>query len=241
MDQGIYSFNVKNTIESFKTLPKVLKLLWGVRKSYLILITIFYIINGILPAISILSMQWLLNAIQSSKGKEFIHVLYPLIVYLILNSFGYIASQMNSYLQSIFRIDLNYKINTMILEKAKVLSLNDFENSEIYDKLRRAQSEAIERPYAAFSISLGIMSQSLGFISSLAILLYWKPLVIPLVLIIPIISTIYMSKMGYIQYKIEYERSQERRKTWYFSYLMTNDIAFKEINVYRLGDFLIGG
>lgn len=241
MKQEIYSFNFKDAIKSFKTFPKVFKLLWSVRKFHLMLIAIFYIINGILPAISILATQSLLNAIQTSRGKEFIYVLYPLIIYLALNSFGYIISQFNAYLQSIFRIDLNYKMSVMILEKAKTLSLSDFENSEVYDKLRRAQSEAIERPYAVFIILLSLVSQFLGLISSLAILLYWKPWVILLVVIIPIISTIYMAKIGHLQYKIEYERSQERRKSWYLNYLMTNDIAFKEIKIYKLGDYLIKG
>lgn len=239
MKQEIYSFNFKDAIKSFKTFPKVFKLLWSVRKFHLMLIAIFYIINGILPAISILATQSLLNAIQTSRGKEFIYVLYPLIIYLALNSFGYIISQFNAYLQSIFRIDLNYKMSVMILEKAKTLSLSDFENSEVYDKLRRAQSEAIERPYAVFIILLSLVSQFLGLISSLAILLYWKPWVILLVVIIPTISTIYMAKIGHLQYKIEYERSQERRKSWYLNYLMTNDIAFKEIKIYKLGDYLI--
>ena len=69
-------------------------------------------------------------------------------------------------------------MSVMILEKSKSLSLNDFENSEVYDKLRRAQNEATERPYAVFTTVLGIISQFLGLISSLAILLYWKPWVI---------------------------------------------------------------
>ncbi|MBU5425879.1 ABC transporter ATP-binding protein/permease [Tissierella pigra] len=241
MNQEIYSFNLKDAIKSFKSFPKVFKLLWSIRKLHLILISMFYIINGMLPAVSILATQSLLNAIQTSRDKEFMYVLYPLIVYLSLNSFGYIILQLNSYLQSIFKIDLNYKMSVMILNKAKTLSLSDFENSEVYDKLRRAQNEAIERPYAVFSIVLSLISQFLGLISSLAILLHWKPWVILLVVIIPIISTIYMAKMGHLQYKIEYGRSQERRKSWYLNYLMTNDIAFKEIKIYRLGDYLIEG
>jgi ABC-type multidrug transport system fused ATPase/permease subunit len=241
MNQETYSFSLKDAIKSFKSFPKVFRLLWSVRKFHLILITMFHIINGIFPAVSILATQSLLNAIQTSMGEKFTYVLYPLIIYLVLNFFVYIISQLNAYLQSIFRIDLNYKMSVVILQKAKTLSLRDFENSEVYDKLRRAQNEAIERPYAVFSIVLSLISQFLGLISSLAILLYWKPWVILLVVVIPIISTIYMAKMGHLQYKIEYERSQERRKAWYLNYLMTNDIAFKEIKIYRLGDYFIEG
>lgn len=241
MNQDMYSFNLKDAIKSFESFPKVFKLLWSVKKLHLILITFFYATSGLLPAISIITTQSLLNAIQTSTSKEFSYVLYPLIIYLAINSLGYIISQLNSYLQSIFRIDLNYKMSIMILEKSKQLSLSDFENSDVYDKLRRAQNEAIERPYAVFSIVLGLMSQFIGLVSSLVILLYWKPWISIIIIIIPILSTLYMAKMGHVQYKIEFERSHEKRKSWYLSYMMTNDIAFKEIKIYRLGDYFIQG
>ncbi|QAT62370.1 ABC transporter ATP-binding protein [Acidilutibacter cellobiosedens] len=241
MDQEMYSFNLKDAIKSFKLFPKIFRLLWSIKKLSLIFIVISYIIRGLLPAMSIISTQILLNAIQTSVNKKFSYVLHPLIIYLSIIFLGYIISQLNTYLQSIFRIDLNYKINVMILEKAKNLSLKDFENSEVYDKLRRAQNEAAEKPYTVLSIMLELISQIIGFISTLAILIYWKPWTILLLVVIPITSTIYMTKIGYLQYKIEYERSQERRKAWYLSYLMTNDIAFKEIKIYKLGDYFIKG
>ncbi len=242
MNQQIYLFNLKDAIKSLKSFPKIFKLLWGVNKLYLILISICNIIKGgVLPPISILTTQFLLNAVQTSIGEKFSYVLYPLIIYLSLNFFGYIIQQLNSYLQSIFRMDLNYKVSAIILEKAKDLSLEDFENSEVYDKLRRAQNEAKERPYAVFSIVLGILSQILGLIFSLTILSYWKSWVILTIIVIPIISTIYMAKMGgHLQYEIEYERAEEGRRSWYLSYLMTNDIAFKEIKIYGIGgDYFI--
>lgn len=184
-------------------------------------------------------MQFLLNALQTSIGKEFIYIMYPFIIYIFLNGLGYMVQQLNSYLKGIFRLDLNLKINLMILEKSKTLSLSDLENSETYDKLKRAQSESIERPYAVFTIILNLMSQIFGLISSSLILLYWKPWAIPLIIVVTMLSTIYMTKLGYLQYEIEYNRSQERRKSWYFSYLMINDIAFKEVKIYGLTDYFI--
>lgn len=232
-------FNLKDAIKFLKLIPKVFKLLWNIRKTYLILISIFYIIHGILPILSILSTQLLLNSIQINISQNFTYLLHPLIIYLVLNLFGYLISQLNTYFQSLFRIELNYKIKVMILEKTNLLNLNDFENSEVYDKLTRAQNESIERIYTIFSIVLSIISQFIGLILSLTILFYWKPWVILLVVIIPIISTIYITQIGHLQYKMEYERSQEKRKAWYFNYLMTNDIAFKEIKTYKIGDYFI--
>ena len=34
-------------------------------------------------------------------------------------------------------------------------------------------------------------------------------------------------------------RTEEERKKWYFQYLLTNDIAFKEIRTYNLAEYFI--
>lgn len=235
MDKEFYIFNFKEGVKSLKLILKVLKLLWSVRKFYMIVIIIIHILNGILPTFSILAFQSLLNSIQTDMDKESTYILYSLAIYLSINSFGYIIAQLNSYLQNIFKIDLNYKISVLILNKVKNFSLSNFESSEVYDKLRRAQNEAMDRPYIVFSILLSLTSQLIGLISFITLLLYWKPWVIFLIISIPIISTIYAARIGHMQYEMEYERSQERRKAWYLNFLITNDIAFKEIKIYSLG------
>lgn len=241
MDKEFYIFNFKEGVKSLKLILKVLKLLWSVRKFYMIVIIIIHILNGILPTFSILAFQSLLNSIQTDMDKESTYILYSLAIYLSINSFGYIIAQLNSYLQNIFKIDLNYKISVLILNKVKNFSLSNFESSEVYDKLRRAQNEAMDRPYIVFSILLSLTSQLIGLISFITLLLYWKPWVIFLIISIPIISTIYAARIGHMQYEMEYERSQERRKAWYLNFLMTNDIAFKEIKIYSLGSYFIEG
>ena len=50
--------------------------------------------------------------------------------------------------QSLLRVQLGQKVNTLILEKAQTLSLVQFENSEFYDKLVRVRREASTRPLA---------------------------------------------------------------------------------------------
>ena len=94
MDQEMYSFNLKDAIKSFKLFPKIFRLLWSIKKLSLIFIVISYIIRGLLPAMSIISTQILLNAIQTSVNKKFSYVLHPLIIYLSIIFLGYIISQL---------------------------------------------------------------------------------------------------------------------------------------------------
>lgn len=239
MNKELFQFNIKDIINSFKLLPKIFKLLWSLRKSSVILIIVINLVNSFIPIFSLLVTQLLVNIVQISIGKEFKAVIFPLILYLIITFIGYIVSQVKSYLESVFIIELAYDINVLILEKSKMLGLSDFENSDIYDKLRRAQSEGVNSPYKTFSIILYSVSQFILLFFSLVILLYWKSWIVLIIMINPIILTISMVKIGHLQYKIEYERAYRRRKSWYFQYIMTNDITFKEIKLYKLGEYFI--
>lgn len=239
MNSELYYFNLKDTISSFRYIPKVFKLLWNVNKLQFTLVSIINIINGIIPVISILTTQFLLNSIQTSYNKSLDYILYPLLIYIISNLIVYLIQHLGTYLESIFTQKLNYQLDIMILNKVNTLNLEDFENSDIYDSLRRAQSEGIKSIYSSFSTILSIISHILGLVASLIILSFWNGYLVIIISIVPIMSTFFMTKIAHLSYKIEFERSSKRRQAWYLSYLLSNDIAFKEIKIYKLGDYFL--
>lgn len=59
-----------------------------------------------------------------------------------------------------------------------------------------------------------------------------------LVFIVPIISAFISVKLGQKNYKVRTERINEIRKMSYIDYLATNNIAFKEIKVYDIGNYI---
>lgn len=232
-------FTLKSVIKTYKEIPKILNILWETNRVYILFITGLSILSGLIPAGSIYTTQNLINKIQTGIGREFTYVLIPLLMYISITFFGYSISLLNGYVQNLFRLQLEYRLNVIILERAKALELADIENSETYDKFRRAQNDVGDKPYRIFSTLIGLLSQTTALISSAIFLLMWKPWIVIPIVIVSSISTIYMTRLGYEQYTLERDRSSEKRKSWYISHLLGTDIAFKEIKLYGIGDYFI--
>lgn len=229
----------KDVVSSFKYAPRIFKLLLTINKKYLIIISILYIISGIIPTLSILATQYLINCIQTGINHNIEYMLFPFIIYITISFLNFIIIQLLTYFEGKFQIQLSYKLNCIVLDKTKTLNLCDFENSEVYNKLKRAQNETANRPYVVFSSILNLIKQLITLISSASVLILWKWWIVIIILVVPIISTIYMIKLGNLQYKIQWNRAEKQRKSWYASYLLTNDIAFKEIRLYNLTKYFI--
>ena len=126
-----------------------------------------------------------------------------------------------------------------IIRKAKELDLQDFENSEVYNILSKAEIEGRVKVYLTYRNILFIIIQITSMISIATIILSWNSYVFLLVFITPIISTIVNTKIGYRNYKMKMERVDKVRRTSYINFLLTNNIACKEIKTYNIGSYLV--
>ncbi len=87
---------------------------------------------------------------------------------------------------------------------------------------------------------LGIFQSFVLIFSNAYILIHLKEYFILLVLIFLIIlHSIKTLRLSEKQYFIIKERTNDSRKQWYYQYLLTNDIAFKEIKLFGSHSFLI--
>lgn len=236
-DNNIKSF--KDIAKSFEYFPRIFGLLLNIDKTHLIIIVILNIFNGFIPTLSIIATQYLINVLQTNIKYNFNYILVPFLIYIGVNLLSAITLQLINYFQSLFQLRISYKLNVMILEKTETLNLKDYEDSDIYNKLKRAQDQAGSRPYTVFTLFLNLISSVITLASSSTILIFWKSWILLIIMIVPIISSLYMINLGYLQYKIEWMRVEKGRKSWYLSYLLTNDIAFKEIKLYNLANFFI--
>ncbi len=232
-------FKFRSLIKSFDVFPRIFSLFYKVAAVKVTVIMIMYTIMSLVPALSIRVTQYLLNTIQLGSGRGFNEVLIPLIAYLLVNVIGSFLSLYKSKLEAVLKLDLTYSINLSLMEKNSTLELKDYEDSDMYDMIRRAQSEGIERQYSVFTNVIGIISQSIGLLALASILFSWKPWTILILFIVPLLSTISISKLGYQQFQIEVSRTSERRQSSYLSYLLSNDIAIKEIKIYDVSEMLI--
>lgn len=228
----------KSIAKTFEFLPKIFKILSDTSKPLLILLLVLNIIIGLIPIVNLKITENLINIIIKFKILN----LNLIIAFFYLIVIGIISSALricNQYFEGLFKIKLSNHISLKIMNKSKVMNLSSFENSDIYDKLQRAQKEASYRPFEIFNLMLNIVSSSTTLISSMTILIIWKWWTVVLLILIPCLSTVNLLKQGKKEYEIEKFRAEDSRKAWYLSYLLTKDTSFKEVKLYGLGDYLI--
>ena len=223
---------------------RVLDLIWKTNPWYVTWLLLFTLLSGLIPSLQIqITSQIIQNAaeaIQNGHAPQLIHlaILFGFLQggLMIISSVLGIGQQQ---LQSLIETKLINAIAVKIMEKAIDLEVEHFEDDAFYDKLQRANNESSYRPYQIFWYIVTIGSQSVTLASVLAVLFYWNWWLGLLILLAPLpsaASEIFYSHQGY---KIDRERTQQRRRLAYFQSLTTNAQSVKELRLFRLGDYFL--
>jgi len=226
----------KKIVVSLNYLFRILKILASGGKIYLILIALFAIIFAVSPSVSILVMQDIINTLQASKqNTEYIVMLIA--IYIGIDIFKGVAGMISSYIENVLQMKAEITLKMSVLEKVRELSLKDFENSETYNLIQRAIGTGINTLFSFFKSFVFVFQSLISLIMFSLILLSWHWWLIPIIFIMPVVSALVTVHFGKLQFLIHKKRAEEGRKQWYFQYLLTNDIAFKEIKTFNLGDY----
>lgn len=230
----------KDIISTLCQMPKTLKLVFTMEKKLFIKIVILSLITGLIPIVSLYVSQELINSLVRIQ-TELQTVLIIFCIYIAVSFFSDIISQISEYYNTKFQFSMNYKLNYIIMEKSSKLSLEDFENPEVYDKLERITREVAYKPYQIFQAAITMITATVTLISALTFLMVWNPTMSMLMLLVPVISLFYFLKIGQQEFFMQWKRTGEERRSWYLNYILTHDFSFKEVKLYRLKDYILEG
>lgn len=226
----------KKILETTKYFIRVLKILSSAGKVYLITIILLAIIAGIIPSISTLFMQEIINTLQKHT-QDLNYILIIVFVYIIIDMASGLLNTLSIYLESTLQLKTSIIFNMSIVEKVKDFDLKDLENSEIYDLIQRANSTDTNQLFYFFKSAVMALQFIINLIAFSLILTSWKWCLIPIIFFMPVINIVVSAKLGKEQFFMYRERTGKSRKMWYFKHLLTNDIAFKEIKIFNLGNY----
>lgn len=227
-----------------KKKTSVLKNLWWIIKStyqydkgYIWVITFSVIILGIIPSTFTLISQTIINSIQI--GREIKFIFFVVILYIALDIVNNILISAFSYYKTRFNKGFMLEIQEQILEKASRLSLQNYEDSETYDVIHRAQYEGSGSLSTYFDTFAGVISSFITMFSYLLILVMFNPIIATGVLILPFIKFFINKKLNVESFELIKRRTNDSRKSWYFQYLVTHGDYYKELKVYGLFRYFI--
>lgn len=244
MIQAQEHHKIKSIYHRWIYMFRLIQLMTSTAPKEILLVMFITIGTGLIPLLSIFSLQQLVNSItllgdQTSERIPLEVILWMtlLIITLLLQSGANIYGGMiRDHIQE--RIKAN--IQKLIIEKTHRLSLSKFENPELYDQLQRANNGLEDRLFSTITF----MFQSIASIITLVSLLIYLTFIhwsIPLVLLIgSVIFTLIQVRLFTERYILDRKQTTEVRKLYYLERLMTAREAAREIRLYGLGDYLRG-
>lgn len=218
---------------------RIFRIIWSVARFQFLTMIFLSILMGAAPTILILATQIVVNNVVLSWNEGFSQVIYALSVLGGVMIFNETCSILRVYVEKIFETALSYHVDILVMKKAAVLHLRDFENHEVQDQIKRVQNESKFRIYDVFKQVMAVFSGFITLLSSVSILFFWHWWAAVMILVVPVLFFPLFLRLGEKEFLYLWQRAPKMREAWYISYIMTRDFSFKEIKLYQLGAYLI--
>lgn len=230
-DKIFNQFLWKSSINSFG-------LVTGFSKSYLGVSMFFKALQGLFPIAFIVVMQKVINLVQSQE-EGFEVILSYILCFVGLHVVSAALDMLYSKYNYQFGMRFSKMINMKMMKKAINLSLSDFEDSDTYDIINRAQNQN-GGDILNYVVSVFDILQQIISVASMAYVLFrfnWR--LVAVILIIPIGRSAATFLIDKEIYEMRIGRTILERQKWYINFLTMTGKAYKEIKILGIGKFLL--
>lgn len=221
-----------------KTLVFTLKTLFKIDSFDMGLVIFFTILSGIAPVITIQMTSYIFNVLQTEE-KSVDELIFLVGGYIAIMLFITSISNICGYFSGKLRIKIGYAMTEQLMNISGQLTLEQLEDSEIYEKITRIEDEIKTKPVEVLESILQIGASIIILCSAISVLLIWKLSIAIFILIYSLVKIYFYLKIAHKEFKMMYERSEKERKIWYYTFLLTHDTGFKEIKVLNLKNYFL--
>ncbi|MBQ3095094.1 MAG: ABC transporter ATP-binding protein [Clostridia bacterium] len=190
-----------------------------------------------IPLINIWLWKEVLNGIVDYQNRSN-SVILCLTVYLALQLTTYLLAKFNEYVDNRYSDEMQFYIETVMMEKTSRMDLSFFDSAKMGDKVRHARSNFNVMTQMTWLV-FDIISAFINVIATLVIVCaykWWLGLA-TLALLIPFL--LYNKKRTERKLAMEKEQLRDnRRKDYYRDVFFNNDIQF-EIKLNHIGPYFI--
>ncbi|MGI9260220.1 MAG: ABC transporter ATP-binding protein [Gammaproteobacteria bacterium] len=237
---------LENYLGVYRYSRQAIELVWSTHRGLTIALALLTLAAGLLPAgvayvgkLIIDSVVAAIALVQAGEAAQYADVLVFVAIEGLLVA-GVAAAQRGiGFCQSLLRILLSQRVNTLILEKALTLELAQFEDSEFYDKLNRARQEASSRPLALVNKTFGLAQHGISLASYAALLLQFSPWAVAILLIAGVPAFVAETHFSSERFRFFRHRSPDRRRLLYLEMVLAREDHAKEVQLFQLGPELL--
>jgi ATP-binding cassette, subfamily B, bacterial len=222
-------------------LLRALVMVWEAAHLWTVLWLVLLIVQGLLPVVTVYLTRALVNTLAAALLAEpswdsFKSVLpfavAMAVVLLLTELFGYAAGFVRSVQGEMVRDHISGLIHKQSV--AADLALYDMPN--YYDRLYRAQNDALDRPLTLLENLGSVFQNTLTLIAMIAVL---KPygMAIQIALLassLPAFYVVLHHRLKFYEWRIR--NTESERRTWYYNWLLTDRETAAEMRIFNLGD-----
>jgi ATP-binding cassette, subfamily B, bacterial len=227
----------------FRYSGKAFGLLWTTSRGLTIALIILTITSGLLPAVVAYVGKLIVDSVvlAARSGLEIdrnlaLRYVGAEAIVIMLSAAG---QRGLIVCQALLRVLLGQRVNILILEKALTLDLAHFEDSEFYDKITQARSEASSRPLALINRTFGLCQAALTLLTFSGLLLQLSIWAVLVLIVAAIPSFIAETRFSGHAFRLFRWRSPETRQQHYLETLLAREDYAKEVQLYQLGSILL--
>ena len=235
------SHTFRERLGALRNLPPFMRLVWETSPAFTVAQAAIRLVRAVLPVLMLYVAKLIIDevvALAQSHGRALDHV-----AMLIAIEFGLtIASDILTRLVGLVDTLLSERVGTAtslkLMAHAATLDLEDFEDSELQDRLERARRQASGRMTLMGQV-FNQVQDILTIASFAAGLLVYAPWLMLLLLVALIPAFLGEAHFNSQSYWLNYHRAPERRELDYVRQTAASVETAKEVKIFGLNAFLI--
>jgi len=231
----------------FRYSRRALELVWTTSRWLTVALALLTLVAGVLPAgIAFVGARIVDGVITAARvhaatgAADYAPVIFWVVLEAVIVVAIAGAQRGLSLCQSLLRAQLGNRVNVMILEKALTLALEQFEDSEFYDKLTRARREASSRPLSLVVRTFGLVQNGVSLASFAVLLTHFSAWAVVILVLAGLPSFIAETRFSGDAFRLFRWRSPETRMQLYLETALAREDHVKEVKLFDLGPLLLG-
>jgi ATP-binding cassette subfamily B protein len=225
---------------------RAIALVWSTHRGLTVGLALLTLAAGLMPAgiaylgkLIVDAVVAALAANQAGAAPDHAHVL------LLVGLEGLLVAALAGvqrgidFCQSLLRVLLSQRVHFLILDKALTLSLSQFEDSELYDKLNRARQEASVRPLSLVNRTFALAQNLISLGSYAGLLLAFSPWAVAILVAAGLPAFVAETRFSGERFRAFQWRSPDRRMLAYLEIVLAREDHVKEVKLFELGSRLL--
>lgn len=194
----------------------------------------FQIVNAVILALQVLSVQWVLDGILSVETGGARAVIAPVLILAGLTAASAVVGSVQNSLGRFVGESVSRRMWGEILDVSTRVGLVSYEDPGFFDHLERVRGSALTRPLQVTNGLIGCVGALAAGIGLGATLFGFSPLLLPLLLVgaIPLLFTSRWESRR--EYAFNVDQTTKIRQRTYMALLLTGRDEAKEVRSYGL-------